>query len=126
MRCQASIWRWSPFLGICVSRFTGAKGWTTYGAKLFSSTLMRRALSASQCASSPSPSEVARPMPVIQTSTGPELADFVSVMADGLLRKADALGHGFHVPAQIRVGEGDVTERDRRVASQFAADGDLG
>src|SRR6266581_2238097 len=93
-----------------------------YGAKPFSSTLTRRALSASQLASSPSPSEVARPMPVIQTSTGPELADFVSVMGDGLLRKADALGHGIHVSAQFRIGEGDVTERDRRVAPQLAVD----
>ena len=79
-------------------------------------TLTRRALSASQLASSPSPSEVARPMPVIQTSTGPELADLVSVMRDGLLRKADALGHRVHVHAQLRIREGHNTERDRGVA----------
>src|ERR1700686_1895311 len=91
-----------------------------YGAKPFSSTLMRRALSASQCVSSPSPSEVASPMPVIQTST-----DFVSVMADQFLRKSDALGHGVHVSAQIGIWEGDVTEGDRGVALQFAADADL-
>src|SRR5258708_27458280 len=101
-----------------------------YGANPFSSTLMRRALSACQFASSPSPSEVARPMPVIQTSAGPEFEAFVpafaSVMGDGLLRKADAFGHGVHVYAQIRTREGNDTERDRRVASQFAANADLG
>ena len=32
-------------------------------------------------------------MPVIQTSADPGLEDFVSVMGDGLLRKADAFGH---------------------------------
>src|SRR5229473_4207680 len=125
MRCQASIWRWSPFLGICVSKFTGARGWTMYGAKPFSSTLMRRALSASQCASSPSPSEVARPMPVIQTSVDPALGDFVSVIGDGLLREADTFGHDFHMSAQICIREGDVAERERCVAPQFAADADL-
>src|ERR1700726_3992798 len=46
-------------------------------------------------------------------------------MGDGLVRKADALGHGFHVSTQIRVREGDVTERDRGVAPQFAANMDL-
>src|ERR1700687_3653236 len=95
-----------------------------YGAKPFSSTLMRRALSASQFASSPSPSEVARPMPVIQTSVDPGFEDFVSVMSDGLLRKTDAFGHGTHVSAQIRIREGDMAERDRRVAPQLAADPD--
>src|SRR3954453_22399431 len=83
---------------------------------------MRRALSASQLASSPSPSEVARPMPVIQTSAGPAFEDFVSVMKMSLLRKADTPGHGIHVSAQIRIGEGDVAERDGRVASQLPAD----
>src|ERR1700682_2760640 len=125
MRCQASIWRWSPFFGICASKFTGASGWTMYGAKVFSSTLTRRSLSAFQFASSPSPSEVARPMPVIQTSADPALEDLISVMGDQFLRKSDALGHGVHVYAQIRVGEGDMRERDRGAGSQFAADGYL-
>src|SRR5882757_2982511 len=97
-----------------------------YGAKPFSSTLMRRALSASQFASSPSPSEVARPMPVIQTSAAPGFEDFVSVMRDGLLRKADAFGHRVHVHTQFRIREGDNAERDRGVASQFAANADFG
>src|SRR5882757_9091510 len=86
---------------------------------------MRRALSASQFASNPSPSEVARPMPVIQTSAGPGCEDFVSVMDDGLLRKADALGHGIHVSAQIRIREGDMAEGERRVALQLAVDTDF-
>src|SRR6478752_9639269 len=93
-----------------------------YGAKPFSSTLMRRALSASQFASSPSPSEVARPMPVIQTSVDPGWAGLASVMGNGLLGKADALGHGFHVSAQIRIREWNMAERDGRVALQLAAD----
>src|SRR5205823_9192400 len=92
------------------------------GANPFSSTLMRRALSASQFASSPSPSEVARPMPVIQTSVDPGCEGFASVMSDGLLWKADALGHGIHVSAQIRIREGNMAECDRRVAPQLAAD----
>ena len=54
------------------------------------------------------------------------LEDFVSVMGDGLLRKADAFGHRVHVHAQFRIREGDDTERDGGVASQFAADADLG
>src|ERR1700722_20171995 len=97
-----------------------------WGGKPFSSTLMRRSLSASQFASSPSPSEVARPMPVIQTSADPGFEDFVSVMGRGLLRKADTLGLGIHVYAQIRTGEGDVAEGEGRVASQLAVDPDLG
>src|SRR5260370_7778134 len=105
-----------------LSKFTGARGWTMYGAKPFSSTLMRRALSASQFASSPSPSEVARPMPVIQTSVDPGCAGFASVMSNGLLGKADAFGHGLHVSAQIRIREGNMAERDGRVALQLAAD----
>src|SRR3984957_1798150 len=125
MRCQASIWRWSPFFGICASKFTGASGWTMYGAKVFSSTLTRRSLSAFQFASSPSPSEVARPMPVIQTSADPGFEDFVSVMGRGLLRKADTLGLGIHVYAQIRTGEGDVAEGEGRVAPQLAVYPDL-
>ena len=61
-------------------------------------------------------------MPVIQTSVDPGCEGFASVMSDGLLWKADALGHGIHVSAQIRIREGNVAERDRRVALQLAAD----
>src|SRR5258708_38001039 len=86
---------------------------------------MRRALSASQFVSSPSPSEVARPMPVIQTSTGPEFDDVISAMSHQFLRKSDALGHRVHVSAQIGVWEGDMREGEGRAASQFAADADL-
>src|SRR3984957_17803877 len=96
------------------------------GAKPFSSTLMRRSLSAFQFASSPSPSDVARPMPVIQTSAGPGFEDFVSVMGGGLLRETDTLGLGIHVHAQIRAGEGNLAEGEGRVASQLAGDPDLG
>src|ERR1700712_4163750 len=86
---------------------------------------MRRWLSASQFASSPSPSEVARPMPVIQTSTGSR-CNLLSAMGDQFLWKSDAPGHGVHVHAQIRMREGDVAERDGGVGPQFAADADLG
>src|SRR5258708_13304342 len=61
-------------------------------------------------------------MPVIQASTGPAFADFGSVMSDCLLWKTDALGHGFHVSAQIRIRERNVAEGELCVAGQFAAD----
>src|SRR5882757_5709106 len=96
-----------------------------YGAKRASSTLTRCALSASQCASSPSPSDVAIPMPVIQTSAGGEFDGFGSVMRHRLFGKADALGHGVHVYAQVRMREGNVSHRECRVAPRFAADADL-
>src|SRR3954447_22450946 len=99
----------------------GAQGWTTYGANRCSSTLTRCALSASQCASRPSPSEVAMPMPVIQTSTG-AVFDFGSLMRHGLLRKTDALRLGIHISAQIGIRKRDVTEGDRRVAPRPAPD----
>src|ERR1700722_6899754 len=95
------------------------------GAKPFSSTLMRCALSASQWASRPSPSEVARPMPVIQTSAVARPEDVVSVIGDNLLRKADTLSLGIHVSTQIRVREGNVAECECRVELEFAADPDL-
>src|SRR5271154_1183100 len=93
-----------------------------YGAKPFTSTLIRRAWSASQCASSPSPSEVARPIPVIQTSADPEFEDFVSIMGHQFLGKSNAPGHGVHVHAQIRMREGDLAKGDRCVASQLTGD----
>src|SRR3954447_23210941 len=111
MRCHASIWRWSPFFGIWASKETGASGWTMYGAKRCSSELMRFWFSASQCASSPSPSEETMPMPVIQTSV-PGRA-LVSVMRHCLLGKADLGSHRVHVHAQVRMREGDDTELDR-------------
>src|SRR6185312_1328129 len=87
---------------------------------------MRRAHSASQLASRPSPSEVARPMPVIQTSAADRPAEgFVSVMTAGLW-KADPPGDLVHVSTQIRVREGDLPESEGRVAPQFAADPNLG
>src|SRR5579859_7969592 len=64
-------------------------------------------------------------MPVIQTSADCGLEDFASVMGKGLVWKADAFGHGFHVSAQLWIREGKVAEGDRGVAPQFAADMDL-
>src|ERR1700694_866715 len=86
-----------------------------YGANTFSSTLMRRWLSASQFASSPSPSEVARPMPVIQTSAA-------SLMRHCLLRKADPVGHRVHVHTQIGMRERDMAEGQIGAALQLGAD----
>src|SRR3569623_776782 len=96
-----------------------------WGAKLFSSTLICRWFSASQCASRPSPSDVASPMPVIQASIGAGCDD-VSAMSNHLLGKPDTLGHDLHVPAQIRVWEGGDAERDCRIAPRLAADADFG
>src|SRR5437868_6509572 len=87
---------------------------------------MRRALSASQWASGPSPSEVARPMPVIQTSVDPGFGDFVSVIGNRLLRKANALGHGVHMHAQIRMREGNYPKRQGGVAPDLAGNARLG
>src|SRR4030088_2663627 len=108
MRCHASIWRWSPFFGIWASKETGASGCTMYGAKRCSSELTRFAFSASQCASSPSPSEDTMPMPVIQTSLAEE--DVGSVMRHRLQGETDPVGHRVHVHAKGRVGEGAEAE----------------
>src|SRR5262245_5963501 len=120
MRCHASIWRWSPFFGICASKETGASGCTMCGAKRFSSTLIFLLFSASQCASSPSPSEDTMPMPVIQTSFVP--ADLDSVMRDRLQWEADFVGHRVHVHAHGGIGERGKAEGDLGAALQFLAD----
>src|ERR1043166_8852697 len=85
---------------------------------------MRCALSASQCASRPSPSEVAMPMPVIQTSMGSAFG-LGSVMRQGLLREADTPCLGIHMNAQIGIRKRNMTERDRRVASRPAVNADF-
>src|SRR6185503_19247462 len=82
--------------------------------------LMVLAFSASQCASSPSPSEETMPMPVIQTSFAP--ADLDSVMRYRLQWEADLVGHRIHVHAQGRVGEGGKAEGEFSAASQLLAD----
>src|SRR6266481_2644289 len=89
-----------------------------YGAKRLSSILTRFALSASQCASSPSPSEDTMPIPVIQTSFG-------SAMHNRLQREADLCGHRVHMHAQGRVGEGDMAEGEVGAALQLGADARL-
>src|SRR5207302_1833085 len=94
-----------------------------YGAKRLSSTLMRLAFSASQWASSPSPSEETMPMPVIQTSFAG--GDLDSVMRHRLQREADFGGHRVHVNPKGRVGEGGQAEGYFRAALQFLADAAL-
>src|ERR1700710_1100898 len=64
-------------------------------------------------------------MPVIQYSAGGEFGDFGSAMRHRLVGKADPLGRGVHVYAQVRMREGNVSERECRVAPRFAADADL-
>src|SRR5438093_9524035 len=81
------------------------------------------AFSASQCASSPSPSEETIPMPVIQTSLAP--ADFDSVMRYRLQWEADLVGHRVHMHAQGRVGEGGQAEGEFSAALQLLADASL-
>src|SRR5438045_867686 len=94
-----------------------------YGAKRLSSTLMRLAFSASQWASSPSPSEETMPMPVIHTSFAPEA--FVSIMRQRLQGKTDLVGHCVHEHAEGRVGEGRKAEGQFSAAFQFLADAAL-
>src|SRR4051794_2275954 len=94
-----------------------------YGAKRLSSMLMRLAFSASQCASSPSPSEDTMPMPVIQTSFAP--GALVSVMCQRLQGKTDLVGHRVHEHAEGRVGEGRKAEGQFSAALQLLADAAL-
>ena len=68
MRCHASICRWSPFFGICGVEVERRERMHDVGRKALVIDVDAPGLSASQCASSPSPSEETMPMPVIQTS----------------------------------------------------------
>src|SRR6186713_1255106 len=79
--------------------------------------------SASQCASSPSPSEETMPMPVIQTSLA--AGDFCSVMRYRLQWEADLVGLRVHMHAERRVGEGDKAEGEFSAALQLLADASL-
>src|SRR5258708_31470536 len=79
---------------------------------------MRRPLRASQCASSPSPSEDTIPMPVIQASFG-------SVMRHRLQWKAELVGQRVHVHPEVGIREGDMAEGQLRAALQLGANVDL-
>src|SRR5215218_10744305 len=81
------------------------------------------ALSASQCASSPSPSEETMPIPVIQTSLA--AGGFCSVMRYRLQWETDLVGLRVHVHAQRRVGEGGKAEGEFGAALQLLADASL-
>src|SRR5262249_14281421 len=63
-----SICRWSPFLGICSSKFTEPSRCTMNGAKASASWLGGPETSLSHVASTPSPSEESSPPPVLTTS----------------------------------------------------------
>src|SRR5438045_4165253 len=85
--------------------------------------LMRPAFSASQCESSPSPSEDTMPMPVIQTSFAGD--GLVSVMRQRLKWEADLVGHRVHEYAQGRVWERGKAEGYFSAALQLLADAAL-
>src|ERR1700726_2113583 len=118
MRCQASIWRWSPFLGICLSRSSAAIGWMTKGAQVTASAGPGAALRPCQCACGPSPRLETMPTPVIQASRAVSAA--VSPIGQRLHREGER-GRGlFHVLAEFLVREFNDTERDFSVASELA------
>src|SRR5688500_372910 len=85
---------------------------------------MRFWFSASQCASSPSPSEDTMPMPVIQTSLAAGAVG--SVMLQHLHGEPDLFGHRVHVDTKGRVGEWGKAEGYFSAALQFLADAALG
>src|SRR3954447_21162471 len=85
---------------------------------------MRFWFTASQCASSPSPSEDTMPMPVIQTSFAGE--GWGSVMRQRLHGETDLVGHRIHVHAKRGIGEGGKSERNLGAALQFLADASFG
>src|SRR5262245_17889842 len=89
MRCQGSICRWSPFLGICSSKFTGPSRCTTNGAKVSASWLGGPETSLPHVASIPSPREESSPTPVMTTSRR-------SVTEKLLERKLERSGHVQH------------------------------
>src|SRR5580693_8744680 len=114
MRCQASIWRWSPFLGICLSRSSAAIGWMTKGAQVTASAGPGAALRACQCACGPSPRLDTMPTPVIQVSAA------VSTIGRQFHREGER-GRGLlHVVAEFLVRKFNDTERDLGVAAELA------
>jgi len=58
-------------------------------------------------------------VPVIQTSIGGEFDGFRLSHGHRLLRKADTLGHGVHVHAQVRMRKRNVSEGECRVCLGF-------
>src|SRR6185503_11589847 len=119
MRCQSSIWRWSPFFGICASKFSGASGCTTKGANVVASAPGCDAMNFCQCASAPSPRQETMPIPVIQASRG------ASAIRQRLAaRQADRLGALAHLDRESRIGKFGHAERDGGVANGLAVAGD--
>src|SRR5258708_3491387 len=120
MRCHGSIWRWSPFFGICKSKLSGASEWTIRGAKLVRFGCGRPEFSASQWASGPSPRHDTMPMPVIQASR-------VASAIDGRLKRQSDAGCGFfHGGAEAGVAERHEPEGDVGAADQLAVGHDFG
>src|ERR1043166_4574331 len=118
MRCHSSIWRWSPRLGICLSKSTGPSGWITKGAIVWSSAAGFASISLCQCASGPSPRQGRMPMPVIQASRLP------SAMARNFEWVGKLTRPGFDVRAELRVWERHRAEADLGFAHRFAVAGE--
>src|SRR5947209_17262322 len=117
MRCQVSIWRWSPRFGICLSKSSVTARCTTYGAYDVVSAVEGWE-SPCQCASSVSPRHVTRPTPVIQTSRA-------SAMGDGLHGERDFFCDLFHRGTKRWVRKFDETERKLGVAHRLSRALDL-
>src|SRR4051812_6515420 len=117
MRCQVSIWRWSPRFGICLSKSSAAARWTTYGAYDVLSAVEGWDRPC-QCASSVSPRHVTRPMPVIQTSRA-------SAMGEDLHRERNFLCNLFHRATKRWVREFDETECELGVTYRLSRELDI-
>src|SRR5471030_1857419 len=120
MLCQFSIWRWSPFFGICKSKLIGASGCTTYGGNFVASAPGCASISFCQCASGPSPRQETIPIPVIQASR--------STLAIGgyLDRQSNPRGGLTHPPAYFFAGEFKHAQCERGVADDLAVNRDAG
>src|SRR5574340_525529 len=119
MRCQGSIWRWSPFFGICKSKFTGASGCTTNGANVTVSAAGFPSFSFCQCASGPSPRLDTIPMPVIHASRA------ASAIGQRLVvREANRSRTSAHFGGKARIGEFGNAEGYRRITHRFSIAGD--
>src|SRR5665213_3264469 len=119
MRCQASIWRWSPFLGICASKLMAASGCTTKGANIVVSAAGWPAISFCQCACGPSPRQEMMPMPVIQASRA-------SAIGTGLEAKSDPDRVFAHLHFHFCIGEIEHAHRQGGIADFFAVAENLG
>src|SRR5262249_49058865 len=116
MRCHSSIWRWSPRLGLCLSKSIGPARCTTYGPIVFVCVPGVPSISRCHCAARPSPRQERMPMPVIQA--------WRSAMARDRERKGELARPGFDVRAELIVGERRRAEPDLGLAYRLALAGE--